>query len=141
MCKSPDIKPIYIGKTTNFVLRKSQHKQSSKTSQVRVYEFIRKTGGFQNWSIVEIEKCPCEDGREDLRRETELIHSLHAELNSYPIRHSSLFPPIKMNRVSSIPPMVEHWSPLDAPEPKQKRIPTEYEKWMKITAWIRTIDV
>jgi predicted GIY-YIG superfamily endonuclease len=39
-CKDPSIKEIYIGHTTNFVTRKSEHKTSCKNSNIYIYIYI-----------------------------------------------------------------------------------------------------
>jgi hypothetical protein len=39
-CKDPIIKEIYIGHTTNFVTRKSEHKTSCKNSNIYIYIYI-----------------------------------------------------------------------------------------------------
>ena len=82
MCKNPQITPIYIGKTTNFPLRKSQHKRASKTDERYVYSFIRDNGGFNNWDMVLIEEYPCKNKCEGQRREMELIVENGARLNA-----------------------------------------------------------
>jgi hypothetical protein len=47
----------YVGHTTDFTKRKNNHKKScnnskSKDYNLKVYDFIRKNGGWDNWSIV-----------------------------------------------------------------------------------------
>ena len=63
-CKNPYIKDVYVGHTTNFVQRKHAHKQAvtntnSSCYHTKVYEEIRKNGGWDNWSmeIVNFFKC------------------------------------------------------------------------------------
>jgi len=134
MCRNPDVRPTYVGQTTNFVLRKSQHRQASKTKQTRVYEYIREMGGFDNWNMILIEEYPCKNNGEALKREMELVIENHAELNACSL--TDTFPTITTRG-----PIVKHINYLTAAVPESKRMPTEYETWMKITAWIRTIVV
>jgi predicted GIY-YIG superfamily endonuclease len=92
VCKDLEIKDEYVGHTTDFDKRKSQHKTSSMstkkyTGSARVYEFIRKNGGWENWTMIEIEKFPCKDSNEAKARERHWIETRKANLNmSIPIR-------------------------------------------------------
>ena len=59
-CCDPSIKEIYIGSTKNMKERKRCHKKACNNSNDRaygsyVYQFIRKHGGFDNWSMILIE--------------------------------------------------------------------------------------
>ena len=61
VCKDTNIKDCYVGHTTDFTRRKSQHKhlcyaENDKGYNIYVYEFIRENGGWDNWNMVEIEK-------------------------------------------------------------------------------------
>ena len=62
-CKDPSITDIYIGSTTRFARRKSQHKSicnntdtNNQSYNFYVYQFIRENNGFSNWDMIEIEK-------------------------------------------------------------------------------------
>jgi hypothetical protein len=86
-CKDPNITDIYIGHTTNFTKRKNSHKTScsnenDKKYKQYVYEFIRNNGGWENWTIVQIENINCKDKREAEATEHYWIESLNATLNS-----------------------------------------------------------
>ena len=50
-CKDTSIKEAYIGHTTNFVKRKSQHKAICKKAfpNNKLYCYIRQYGGWDNW--------------------------------------------------------------------------------------------
>ena len=77
---------IYIGNTTNFRARKSQHKchcTNSKSDKynLKVYSMIRENGGWSEWSMLEIEKYPCLDSNEACKRERELMEQYNANLN------------------------------------------------------------
>lgn len=85
-CKDPEVKEIYVGSTTNFSRRKAQHKvscnnQNSLKYDYNVYQFIRETGNFENWDMVELEKCSVKDKKELHTRERYFLESLNAQLN------------------------------------------------------------
>jgi len=78
---------IYIGSTTNFTKRKSQHKfsclnEKSKEYHQNKYQSIRDNGSWNQWNMIEIEKYPCNDKREaEAKEEYWRIH-FNAILNS-----------------------------------------------------------
>jgi len=81
-----DNKNIYIGSTTNFRNRKTQHKDfcnnENKESYNRpVYKFIRENGGWNEWEMIAIETYPCESKRELEIRERFHIETLKSKLN------------------------------------------------------------
>ncbi len=81
-----NIKEIYIGSTTSFRHRKSQHKYNcntvnSENYNAPVYKFIRDNNGWDNWSMIEIEKHSCNDNNEARKRERYFIETLNATLN------------------------------------------------------------
>ena len=87
-CKDPEIKDIYVGSTTNFKRRMSQHKYNCKNEKSRdynlpVYRFIRDTGGFNNWSIVKIRDVVCKDKYDLEAEERKDFENLGATLNGY----------------------------------------------------------
>ena len=68
-CKNPEVKEVYIGSTSNFRGRKSQHKKScnnpkSKKYNLPVYKFIRDNDGWDNWYMTQLYAFPCENKRE-----------------------------------------------------------------------------
>ena len=86
ICKDTDITDFYIGHTTDFTKRKSQHKhlchaENDKRYNIYVYEFIRENGGWDNWDMVEIEKRCCKDSLEAKSIERDLLEKLNAMLN------------------------------------------------------------
>jgi len=93
-CKDPTITEIYIGSTTNFSQRKRSHKNSCKCEtdnnyNTRKSQFIRANGGFENWSMVQIEEYPCENKRAAELRERYWVEQLQSKLNSnIPFRSS-----------------------------------------------------
>jgi hypothetical protein len=76
------IKDCYVGSTTDFRKRKSQHKVHCKTLNFKLYQFINSNGGWDNWDMIEIEKYPCIDSNEARTRERYWVEELKAELNT-----------------------------------------------------------
>ena len=86
VCKDLTITELYVGHTSNFRVRKNTHKSScnnekAKGYNYKVYSYIRDNGGFENWSMIEIEKYPCNDANECSARERYWIETLKANLN------------------------------------------------------------
>ena len=86
-CKDTLITDIYVGHTTNFTKRKNQHKTScsnenDKKYKQYVYEFIRQNGGWENWTMLQIENIKCKDKREAEAKEQYWIEYLNSRLNS-----------------------------------------------------------
>jgi hypothetical protein len=86
VCKDLAITDVYVGHTTNFSQRKAEHHRNSKTEtrkehSYRVYEKIRDTGGFQNWSMLIIEQPGFENKHAATARERHWIETLGATLN------------------------------------------------------------
>jgi len=85
-CKNTAISDEYIGSTTNFSRRKTQHKHScnkgsNKDHKARVYEFIRLNGGWDNWQMIEVERYEATDKKDMCKRERYWIEHLKASLN------------------------------------------------------------
>jgi len=91
-CKDPEITDIYIGSTTNFKRRMSEHKskcnnEKSNQYNLPVYRFIRDHGGFNNWSVVKIKDVCCKDKYDLIAEERKEFEKLGSTLNSqYPER-------------------------------------------------------
>jgi hypothetical protein len=86
-CKDVSINDIYVGHTTNFTQRKQSHKTScyninDKKYNQYVYKFIRENGGWDNWSMIQIEEHNCNNKREAEAVEHSWIENLSATLNS-----------------------------------------------------------
>jgi hypothetical protein len=86
-CKDPNVIEIYVGHTTDFVVRKNCHKQccnniNKKEYHRKLYTYIRENGEWENWSMIEIEKYPCNSVYEARAKEQEYIINLHSTLNS-----------------------------------------------------------
>jgi len=77
---------VYVGHTTNFDKRKTQHKyncynQHEKKYNLKLYEMIRENGGWDTFKMIEVEKYPCNDRREADKRKTEVMKDLQANMN------------------------------------------------------------
>ena len=86
-CKDVSIADLYIGHTTNFVQRKSAHKQScnnpkSANHNFKLYTVIREHGGWANWQMDIIAHHHCKDHHEARTKEQEYFISYNATLNS-----------------------------------------------------------
>ena len=78
---------LYVGSTTNFNNRKSQHKSScicetDKKHHLKVYRMIRENGGWDCFSMTKIEDYPCENGRDAEAREDKHMRELKANMNA-----------------------------------------------------------
>ena len=85
VCDDLTVKECYVGHTTDFTKRKCKHKHhtNNKQSKEKKYETIRINGGWENWSMIEIEKYPCKDQNEARARERHWVEVLNATLNSH----------------------------------------------------------
>lgn len=86
VCNDLNVKYTYIGHTTNFNKRKYGHKtccnnKNDKHHNVKLYKTIREFGGWENWSMVEIEKYQARDVHEATARERYWYEQLNADLN------------------------------------------------------------
>lgn len=82
-----DEKMIYIGTTTNWSVRKYQHRrrcndEKDKGYNNKIYRYIRQFGGWNNWNMIKLEDYPCEKGEDLLERERFWIHYYNAKLNT-----------------------------------------------------------
>ena len=78
---------VYVGHTTSFNKRKTQHKSSccndkDRNYNLKVYQMIRENGGWEMFKMLEVEKYPCNDKREAERREDEIMKELKANMNT-----------------------------------------------------------
>ena len=87
VCNDLTIVSCYVGKTTDFIRRKSQHKHNCNTENCKeynynVYKFIRENGGFNNWSMVMVQEfVDCKSELEASQRERYWYETLNANLN------------------------------------------------------------
>lgn len=87
VCDDVEIKSNYVGHTTNFTKRKSQHKGTlnskvDKNRDCKLYATIRENGGWENWKMIEIESRLVKDKREAERIEQEYMEQLQTTLNT-----------------------------------------------------------
>ena len=88
VCNDLSINEIYVGHTTDFSKRKSHHKsvcnnEKSIKYNYKIYQIIRANGGWNNWSMLQIEIYSCKNNREAESRERYWIEKLNAKLNMY----------------------------------------------------------
>ena len=92
VCNDLNITECYVGHTTNFINRKNLHKSdctnnNSKCYNYKIYQFIRANSGWDNFSMIKIEKYPCNDFNEATARERHWYEQLNSKLNTVcPIR-------------------------------------------------------
>ena len=85
-CIDETITDTYVGHTTNFYVRKHQHKISCNNSKnvLKIYKTIRENGGWCNWNMIEIAKYNCKDSTEARIKEQQHYEELKSTLNSCP---------------------------------------------------------
>ncbi len=92
VCNDLNITDCYVGHTTNFRNRKTQHKytcnnEKDKDYNLKIYRTIRDNGGWWEWSMIEIEKFSCVDGNEARAKERYWFEILNANMNDrFPLR-------------------------------------------------------
>jgi hypothetical protein len=92
VCNDLNILGCYVGHTTDFTRRKACHKsdcdnENGSKYNYKVYKTIRENGGFNNYSMIEVEKHPCRDENEATARERHWFEILNSGLNTiYPQR-------------------------------------------------------
>lgn len=86
VCNDLEITDIYLGHTSNFIKRKGQHKDhavnETKKSGSKFYQTIKNNGGWENWTMLQVEEYPCNNKREAEVRERYWIEQLKSTLNS-----------------------------------------------------------
>ena len=85
-CKDENIKDLYVGKTTDLRNRWYSHKDSCNNENnnrynLKLYQFIRENGEWNNWNIIEIDKGEYDD-KDSAIRERYWIEELNANLNT-----------------------------------------------------------
>ena len=86
VCKDENIHDKYVGHTSNFRNRSSEHKtrcynQNSKHYNLPLYRFMRQNGGFDNLKIAIIEDCSFSNKKDAVAHEGYLVNILEASLN------------------------------------------------------------
>ncbi len=75
-CRDPSITDCYVGSTCNVRTRRDAHRRqciypSQKDHNLRLYQFIRAHGGWDNWTMVVLEEFSCETKTQRDTREHE----------------------------------------------------------------------
>ena len=92
VCNDPNIKENYVGQTKNFRSRKYQHKSNCNHmkredgTQRKIYDFINKNGGWNNWTMRPLEERTCITHTRALIREQYWINEKKAALNREPTK-------------------------------------------------------
>ena len=86
-CRNAAVTDIYIGSTCSFRARKCQHKnactnENRPSYNLKIYQFIRENGGWQNFDMIQIEQYAAADKRSLHSRERFWIEQLQPSLNS-----------------------------------------------------------
>ena len=86
VCFDTNITDCYVGHTTDFIRRKSEHKRGCYNPKTidynkKVYQFIRSHGYWGNFQMLQIEEYPCNNKREAELREEHWRKELTASLN------------------------------------------------------------
>jgi len=82
-CNDENIKNCYVGMTTNFYNRKSTHKSNINNNyDIKVYNFIRENGGWENWSMIVIVEQNNLSHAQAQEIELNYIKELNADLNT-----------------------------------------------------------
>tara|TARA_R110000868_G_scaffold308416_2_gene569922 strand:- start:783 stop:1226 length:444 start_codon:yes stop_codon:yes gene_type:complete len=86
-CNDNSITNCYVGSTTNFRIRKHRHKyncciETANEYNMKIYQFIRSNGGWENWTMVLIETYPTTTALELFKRERYWYDELKANLNT-----------------------------------------------------------
>jgi hypothetical protein len=106
VCNDLSISNNYVGHTTNFVERKRAHKNScinerNQSYNYKIYKTIRENMGWENWSMIEIEKYPCKDVFEACARERYYYEQLNSTLNmNFPQRNVKEYREIHKEKAS-----------------------------------------
>jgi hypothetical protein len=87
VCKNLDVKCCYTGHTTNLTMRKNLHKsdcnnENSPRYILKVYKTIRDNGGWDNFSMLQIEEFPCKNTHEASARERYHYEIINSNMNS-----------------------------------------------------------
>ena len=87
VCNDLTVKDCYVGHTTDMTKRKCAHKsrcnkEKDKGHNLKIYKIIRENGGWDNWTMLLVEKFPCKDKHEACKREREIFEELGAIMNT-----------------------------------------------------------
>ena len=85
-CKDQGITDIYIGSTNDVRKRGRVHKSACyndkvKDHNMRIYQYIRANGGWENWMVTVLEEFQCENKMYKTKKERSFIEQLQPTLN------------------------------------------------------------
>jgi hypothetical protein len=95
ICNDVNINDCYVGHTTDFIRRKYKHRENCNNENnpkynFKIYQIIRENGGWDNWTMLEMEKYNCNDKNEAKIRERFWYELLQPKLNTIiPIKTDS----------------------------------------------------
>jgi len=82
ICKDNNITDFYIGSTINIQTRINRHKSYCLNGKdIKLYNFIRENGGWDNWKYQIIKNYNCNDRNELRIEEQRVINELKSTLN------------------------------------------------------------
>ena len=97
-CKTKEISDAYISYTTNLTQRKYKHKRETLGHSSRLYECIRKNGGWANWKCAILEECSCNNETRAKERANLYIMKMKPNLNDETMNdHNYGIPDFKPN--------------------------------------------
>jgi hypothetical protein len=87
VCNDLNVTECYVGHTTHFIKRRANHKNrccntNDKFYNLKVYKLMRETGGWENWTMVQIEHYPCNNRNEAGARERYWYELLNSNMNT-----------------------------------------------------------
>ena len=106
VCRDLNVKACYVGHTTDFRRRKSEHKRKSKERILNgpnsmMYYFVGRNGGWDNFEMVLIKTQACEGSLDAHRIRLEYMNEFKAELHG-PMRPIPVFE-YEESAISTIP--------------------------------------
>ena len=91
-CKNPKISDAYISQTTNLTQRKYKHKRETLDLSIhtKLYDSIRKNGGWTNWNCEILEECACNNENHAKERAHFYILKMKPNLNDEKMAEKSI---------------------------------------------------
>ena len=130
-CKTKEISDAYISYTTNLTQRKYKHKRESldNTYRTKLYECIRKNGGWANWKCNILEECACKNENQAKDLANSYIIKMKPNLNDEKMDEKSMDDLPGLNEIqpnifadekaaTSAPPVLEGGIPTQTNEGK-----------------------
>lgn len=127
-CKTKDISDAYISYTTNLTQRKYKHKRETldNTYRTKLYDCIRKNGGWSNWKCIILEECVCNNENQAKYLANSYIIKMKPNLNDEKMDEKSMdelpglpgLPPNIFADVTSAAPVLDGGIPTQTNEGK-----------------------